>query len=63
MNKPTEAFPLSWPHGWKRTTQRTRAKFGKRTFVDRGLNAEGQRMGWHTKGQLSIGQESSSRLM
>lgn len=42
--------------GWKRTShfQRTRAKFGKKTFVDRGTNAEGQQLGWHTKGQLSI---------
>jgi hypothetical protein len=58
MNKPTEAYPLSWPMGWKRTGtyQRGRAKFGKRTFVDRGKNAEGQQMGWHTKGQLSISQ-------
>lgn len=58
MNKPTEAFPLSWPTGWKRTvwSSRTRAKFGKQTFVDRGRNAEGQQMGWHTKGQLTISQ-------
>jgi hypothetical protein len=58
MNKPTEAYPLQWPMGWKRTAsfQRTRAKFGKKQFVDRGTNAEGQQMGWHTKGQLSIGQ-------
>lgn len=58
MEKPTEAYPLLWPQGWKRTANfsRTRAKFGKKTFVDRGLNAEGQRMGWHTKGTLSISQ-------
>lgn len=58
MIKPTEAFPLQWPMGWKRTAafERSRAKFGKKTFVDRGRNAEGQQMGWHTKGQLSIGQ-------
>lgn len=58
MNKPTEAYPLSWPTGWKRTAsfQRTRAKFGKRTFVDRGRNEQGQQMGWHTKGALSISQ-------
>lgn len=55
---PTEAYPLAWPEGWKRTPhgERTRAKFGKQTFVDRGVNAEGQRMGWHTKGQLTISQ-------
>lgn len=58
MEKPTEAYPLFWPVGWKRTDafSRTRAKFGKRTFVDRGTNSEGQRMGWHTKGALSISQ-------
>jgi len=58
MNKPTEAYPLSWPTGWKRTPtwERSRAKFGKRTFVDRGKNEQGQQMGWHTKGQLSIAQ-------
>lgn len=58
MEKPTEAYPLFWPQGWKRTSQhsRIRAKFGKRTFVDRGTNDQGQRMGWHTKGALSIAQ-------
>lgn len=58
MSKPTEAFPLTWPQGWKRTPnwERSRAKFGKKTFVDKGRNAEGQQMGWHTKGQLSIAQ-------
>lgn len=58
MNKPTEAYPLSWPAGWKRTPhfQRSRAKFGKKMFVDKGINAEGQQMGWHTKGALSISQ-------
>lgn len=58
MEKPTEAYPLFWPQGWKRTLSysRTRAKFGKRTFVDRGVNDQGQRMGWHTKGALSINQ-------
>lgn len=58
MEKPTEAYPLQWPIGWKRTGpfNRSRAKFGKRSFVDKGLNAEGQRMGWHTKGSLSISQ-------
>jgi hypothetical protein len=58
MEKPTEAFPLFWPQGWKRTGQfsRSRAKFGKRTFVDRGRNEQGQQLGWHTKGSLSIAQ-------
>jgi hypothetical protein len=58
MEKPTEAYPLFWPQGWKRTAafSRTRAKFGKRTFIDRGRNEQGQQMGWHTKGALSISQ-------
>lgn len=58
MEKPTEAYPLFWPVGWKRTSAhgRTRAKFGKRQFVDRGQNSEGQQLGWHTKGALSISQ-------
>lgn len=56
MDKPTEAYPLLWPEGWKRTApyQRTRAKFGKNRFVDRGFNAEGRQMGWHQKGRLTI---------
>lgn len=58
MNKPTEAFPLSWPTGWKRTPtwERSRAKFGKNSFVDRGTDAAGKRLGWNSKSQLSIGQ-------
>lgn len=64
MNKPTEAYPLSWPMGWKRasTWERSRAKFGKKTFVDRGKNAEGQQLGWHTKGQLTIDQGTTRVL-
>jgi len=58
MNKPTEAYPLAWPTGWKRTPalNRTRAKFGKKEFVDRGLSADGKQLGWYSKGQLSIAQ-------
>lgn len=64
VNKPTEAYPLSWPPGWKRTAahERSRAKFGKRTFVDRGYNEQGQQLGWHTKGQLSISQGTARVL-
>jgi len=31
MEKPTEAFPLQWPGGWRRTSahERSRARFGK----------------------------------
>lgn len=58
MEKPTEAYPLSWPSGWRRLVpgQRSRAKFGKRNFVDRGRDASGNQLGWHTKGALSIAQ-------
>jgi hypothetical protein len=58
MDKPTEAYPLQWPSGWKRTNagERTRAKFGKKAFVDRGTNSAGEQLGWYSKGQLSIGQ-------
>lgn len=64
MEKPTEAFPLQWPGGWKRTGQysRTRARFSKQTFVDRGVNEQGQRMGHHTKGSISIA-EGTDRVL
>lgn len=64
MNKPTEAYPLSWPSGWKRlkSWERSRAKFGKQKFVDRGRNAEGQQLGWHTKGSLTIA-EGTERVL
>ncbi len=56
MEKPTEAYPLLWPQGWKRAVGRSRAKFGKLTFMDHGLSADGQQLGWHSKGALSISQ-------
>jgi DnaJ domain len=56
MRAPTEAFPLTWPAGWRRETARTRAAFGSKTFVDRGLDSEGKRMGWYGKERLSINQ-------
>jgi hypothetical protein len=49
-----EAFPLTWPTGWKRTGnyQRTRAKFGKGVQQ---YNAEGKAT-WTRKTDLSIAQ-------
>jgi len=29
MNAPTQAYPLTWPAGWKRATSRQRSRFGK----------------------------------
>jgi hypothetical protein len=57
--KPTEACPLTWPPGWKRTpaAERTRAKFSKQAFVDRGVDsATGKRMGHNSFKEISIGQ-------
>jgi DnaJ domain len=62
MKAPTEAYPLTWPVGWKRESNRTRARFSKQTFVDRGRNAEGQQMGWHTRGVLTIA-EGTQRVL
>lgn len=47
---PTEAYPLKWPDGWKRTAshQRKRAKFGKTTTT------QGAYSNWKSKGDLSI---------
>lgn len=55
MSAPTEAFPLAWPAGWKRTPshQRTRAKFGVKY---RGQWKDGTQHGWLSKKDLSIEQ-------
>ena len=45
-----KAFPLSWPEGWKRTTTRTRAQFG-RTETQR--NEQGHAM-YAGKKRLSV---------
>lgn len=34
-----KAYPLSWPEGWKRTTSRAAAKFGKTTEIEGGRSA------------------------
>lgn len=56
MDKPTEAYPLAWPMGWRRTSfhQRARARFSKERFVDRRRNEQGQQMGWHTYDRVTI---------
>jgi hypothetical protein len=52
VDKPTEAYPLAWPIGWKRTPQfqRTRAKFGGR---ERRYSADGTGS-WTRKTRLTI---------
>jgi hypothetical protein len=52
MEKPIEAYPLAWPHGWKRATSRSRAKFSKQ---DRQYSMDGQ-SSWQVKKSLSIEQ-------
>lgn len=34
-----KAYPLSWPEGWKRTTSRTSANFGKTNAIEGGRSA------------------------
>lgn len=51
MQNPTEAYPLTWPDGWKRETFRVRAKFGKDV---KQYGADGQ-SSWTRKTELSIG--------
>jgi hypothetical protein len=57
MSQKIDAFPLQWPPGWKRTTalERSRAKFGKQFFVDRGKSADGKLLGWNSKKAITIG--------
>lgn len=64
MDKPTEAYPLTWPPGWRRTPvlERVRAQFGAKRFVDRGVNERGERQGYYSKGELSIG-EATGRVL
>lgn len=53
MSKPTEAYPLSWPPGWKRTPapERTRARFNIKT---RKYGESGS--SWLSKSEVSISQ-------
>lgn len=50
MNNPTEAYPLTWPMGWKRENNRGRARFSKGV---RQYSSDGQ-SSWNSKTQLSI---------
>jgi hypothetical protein len=56
-----EAYPLTWPPGWKRTTSRTRAKFvGK---AGRHIPGENGAIGrWEAKRELTISQ-ATQRVM
>lgn len=45
-------YPLSWPDGWKRCTNRTRAKFSRAPNSAK-YNNEGQKM-WQPNSQLSV---------
>lgn len=45
-----KAFPLSWPEGWKRTTSRTSAQFGKNETK---YDAQSQ-TSWSDKKRLSV---------
>ena len=58
MTDKIDAHPLQWPPGWKRTpaAERTRAKFSKQVFVDRGKTAEGKQLGWNSRKEISIDQ-------
>jgi hypothetical protein len=50
MEKPTEAYPLAWPVGWKREANRTPARFGKGVPQ---YGSDGQ-TSWTRKVELSI---------
>lgn len=49
MEAPSEAYPLTWPVGWPRTTNRRHAKFGKRVAVRSGESS------WTRAETLTIG--------
>lgn len=53
MQKPTEAFPLTWPQGWKRTAahSRTRAKFSRNERQYSSVPGGGS---WNHKKELTI---------
>ncbi|MDP3859868.1 MAG: hypothetical protein Q8Q73_19075 [Stagnimonas sp.] len=48
IQDPKTAYPLCWPAGWKRCTNRTRAKFGK---SERSIHGN-----WRTRADLTIDQ-------
>jgi hypothetical protein len=53
MQKPTEAYPLAWPYGWKRTLShmRSRAKFSR---GERQYSSEPGGSSWMRKKDLTI---------
>lgn len=50
MEKPTEAYPLAWPAGWRREAVRTHARFGK----DVKQYGQDGKSSWTRKTELSI---------
>lgn len=50
-NHAIEAFPLSWPAGWRRCSSRTRARFGKKVEVRR---TDGTITDWKRSESLSV---------
>lgn len=46
MNPPAQRYPLTWPEGWKRETNRARAAFGRSTVKPGNT--------WHSKSRLSV---------
>lgn len=53
------ASPLSWPEGWPRASNRTRAQFGKNEFRNPGGQPGG---GYKTKRELTI-QDGTTRVL
>lgn len=51
MSEPIKAYPLQWPVGWKRTTHRQRAQFGKAVYQASSVPGG---TGYTRKGDLSI---------
>ena len=60
MSSEIQAYPLSWPPGWKRTSNRTRAKFGRQT-TDRHTRSDGSSWTSTSKVKLTIA-DSRDRL-
>lgn len=64
MKKPTEAYPLTWPGGWRRTPTHERAygRFSKKTYVDRGYDSQGNRVSRISNEKISIA-EGTQRVI
>lgn len=57
-NQEVDRYPLSWPHGWKRTPYhaRQRAPFSKRkTVYGSTVGSDGRRNSWTEKESLTVG--------